>query len=376
MNAKAVVPGEEDRVARRTTAVTPQPSSGAARLLALQRTVGNRATSGLVTAASVQRDEVAVDLEQVTPAQQAELASRGIRLPGASAAAVDPRRNGDYVDLRVNAVGFGIYLGGYLVYCDGLPLPVFVPDSDVDFGLTVVDTPDAAVYPDRTEAARATPFGPPAPGHGPPVAFYRGAGGGLVAPTTFSPATTPRFAECALRARRELAEQVQHDLVVLAISLVAGMALNALLNRIARIGGGDPVPPRPPVLAESGEVFGARMAREMSAAGFRGNPYREFMQRMNALTRRLPPQEAADAIRVATREFTNGTQGTMPPVQIGDTLVVPSRAPIPNAPVMGVKADGTVIMGRAPRIEIVTHGPAGDLLFPPQVKIHGDIMWQ
>ncbi|MEV4051969.1 hypothetical protein AB0J55_12375 [Amycolatopsis sp. NPDC049688] len=246
----------------------------------------------------------------------------------------------------------------------------------MDFGAAAANASDSAIYPDRIEAMRAIPAGPPAPGQGSPVAFYHGAGGAVVAPTTFSPATTPRFAECALRARRELAEQVQHELAVLAVTLVAGLALRALLNRVARIGGGDPVPPRPPVLAESGEAFGARMAREMSAGGFRGNPYREFIRRMNALPRRLPPQEAADAIRVATREFTGGTQGTMPPVQIGDTLVVPSRAPIPNAPVMGIRADGTVVMGRAPRIEIVTRTPEGAPLLPPQAKIHGDITWE
>ncbi|WP_280412770.1 DUF4157 domain-containing protein [Nocardia asiatica] len=322
------------------------------------------------SATSVQAGEVDFELEQVTASQQSELALRGIRLPSASMAAVDPRHHRDYIDLRATAVGFGVYLGGYLVYCDGLPSPVLVPESQVDLASPAADTPDPAIYPNHTEAVQAIPFGPPAPGHGPSVTFYRAAGGAVVAPTTFSPATTPRIVECALRARRELVEQVQHDLVVLAVSLVAGLGLRAAFNQFARIGGG------PTPFPLSGETFGARMAREMSAAGYRGNPYREFMRRMNALPRRLPPKEAAEAIKVATRAFTNGTQGTMPPVQIGDILVVPSRAGLNNAPVMGIKENGTVVMGRAPRLEIVTHTPEGKVLFPPQARIYGDIIWE
>lgn len=371
----------QPRAARATAAAHP----AAARLLALQRQAGNRATSGLLAEVRerqgttappgvVQRDGPSFDLEQATPEQQAELERRGIHLPGASAAGSDPRRHGDYIDNRVTAVGYGIFLGGYLVYCDGLPVPVFVPEEEVAFGQAAADTPDTAIYPTRAEAVGATPYGPPAPGRGPAVAFYRGAGGAVVAPTVLSAATTPRFVECALRARRELADQVQRELVVLAVTLVAGMALRALLDRVARIGGGDPEPPPRLDFATSGEEFGVRMAQEMQQAGYRGNPFREFMRRLNALPRRLPPQEAAEAIRVATPRF-NSRMGTMPPVQVGDVLVVPSRAPIPNAPVMGVRADGTVIMGSVPRIEIV-HTPAGVPAIPFQVRLHGDITWE
>jgi hypothetical protein len=321
--------------------------------------------------AVVQRDTDGVELEPVAPAERERLRRQGVQLAEASAAAVDPRHRGDYIDNRMSAVGFSIYLGGYLVYCDGLPLPLFLPDSHVAFGLADVRTPDVTIYPTRAAAVAALPLGPPAPA--PSVTYYSGAGGAVIAPTLFSPATTPQFIECALRARRELAQQVQYELVVLAITLVGGMAVRALVNRIARRGGGST---KPPVVTESGEAFGARMAREMSEAGFRGNPYREFMRRMNALPRRLPSQEAADAIRVATLRFTNGTQATMPPVQMGDIVVVPSRAPIPNAPVMGIRADGTVMMGRAPQIEVVTRTAEGAPLFPPQARIHGQITWE
>ncbi|MFD5633416.1 DUF4157 domain-containing protein [Streptomyces sp. NPDC127077] len=335
---------------------------------------GRTLISGRVTSDGViQRDTIEVELEQVAPAEQEKLRRQGIQLPGTSAAAVDPRRRNDYIDNRMTAVGFSIYLGGYLVYCDGLPLPLFLPDSHAALGLANAQTLDATIYLTRAEAVAALPTGPPTPA--PLVTYYSGAGGAVIVPTLFSPATTPQIVECALRARRELAQQVQRELVVLAVALVGGMAVRALLNRIALRGGGGPKPPKAPVVTESGEAFGARMAREMSEAGYKGNPYREFMQRMNALPQRLPPQEAADAIRVATKRFTNGMEGTMPPVQVGDILVVPSRAPIPNAPVMGIRADGTVIMGRAPRIEIVTQTAEGAPL-PLQAKIHGQITWE
>ncbi len=345
------------------------------RILQLQRAAGNRATTALLRTQPVQRDDMTVDLEQVNPQDQADLARRGIQLPAASVAATDPRLHSDYIDRRMNAVGYGIYLGGYLIYCEGLPVPIMVPEQQVDLGLTRAAHPDNVIYPDRAQALASVPFGPPAQGQGPPVLFYRGAGGAVVAPTVLSPATTPRVVETAMRARRELAAQVQHDLAVLAISLIGGMALRALLSRVARAGGGEPTSPRRIVVPESGEVFGTRMARDMAAEGFSGNPYREFARRLNAMPNRLPPEEAAEAIRVATAKYTNGTQGTMPPVQVGNILVVPSRAPIPNAPVMGIRGDGAVIMGRAPRLELAK-GPDGQFLMPPQTRIQGDISWE
>ncbi len=125
----------------------------------------------------------------------------------------------------------------------------------------------------------------------------------------------------------------------------------------------------------SGAAFGKQMAEEMRAAHFRGNPFREFQRRLNASPARLAPPEAAEAIRVGTQEFTRGTMGTMPPVQQGEVLVVPSRAPIPNAPVMGIHADGTVIMGKAPKIEMVQDA-GGRPVFPPQSRVVGEITWE
>ena len=78
----------------------------------------------------------------------------------------------------------------------------------------------------------------------------------------------------------------------------------------------------------------------------------------------------AEAIKVATREFSAGTLGTAPPVQQGAVLVVLSRAPLPNAPVTGIRGDGTVILGRAPRIELVRNAQ-GVPVNPAQVRFEG-----
>jgi hypothetical protein len=130
----------------------------------------------------------------------------------------------------------------------------------------------------------------------------------------------------------------------------------------------------PAVEPGTGAAFGEAMVDGMRKAGFKGNPFREFMARLNAAPVRLPPQEAAEAIRVATPKW-DSQLGTMPTVQQGDILVVPSRAPIPNAPVMGIRPDGTVIMGRAPGLELVKDAN-GVPVFPPASRIIGDISWE
>lgn len=43
-----------------------------------------------------------------------------------------PLNEPDYVENRLSGVGFGIYLFGCHLYCTGLSLPVFLPDSDIE----------------------------------------------------------------------------------------------------------------------------------------------------------------------------------------------------------------------------------------------------
>jgi hypothetical protein len=55
----------------------------------------------------------------------------------------------------MTAVGFGIYLGGYLVYREGLPVPAFVPDAYVDLVGRRAHLDDPSIYPEYAEAASA-----------------------------------------------------------------------------------------------------------------------------------------------------------------------------------------------------------------------------
>jgi hypothetical protein len=43
---------------------------------------------------------------------------------------------------------------------------------------------------------------------------------------------------------------------------------------------------------------------------------------------------------------------------------------------MGIRPDGTVIMGRAPKIDIITADASGAPIFPPIARITGDIQWE
>jgi hypothetical protein len=47
---------------------------------------------------------------------------------------------------------FGLTAGGYLLYCEELPLPVLVPESQVDLGVTSAEPLHASIYPDRDAA--------------------------------------------------------------------------------------------------------------------------------------------------------------------------------------------------------------------------------
>jgi hypothetical protein len=55
-------------------------------------------------------DPVDIDFQAVTPEEAERLRRLGVRLPTASAASVDPSKAADYIDNRLTAVGFDIYL--------------------------------------------------------------------------------------------------------------------------------------------------------------------------------------------------------------------------------------------------------------------------
>jgi hypothetical protein len=213
----------------------------------------------------LQGGPVDVDFEEPAPQQAEQLRQRGIQLPRGSQGLTDLRAHRDFVDLRVTAVGFGITAGGYLLYCEGLELPVLVPESQVDLGLTNVAPLNTAIYPDRATALAGTAAGNPGAGHT-GYAYYRGAGAALIVPTVFSPATTPRIARTMLEVRKHLSETTQRELKVLLLSLTGTKVLQGAFSRVVRVNS-EPAA-RPPVRAEGrgGEALGPRQPEPRPAA--------------------------------------------------------------------------------------------------------------
>ncbi|XXF79303.1 hypothetical protein P2318_05995 [Myxococcaceae bacterium GXIMD 01537] len=182
----------------------------------------------------LQGGPVQVDFEEPTPRQAEQLRQRGIQLPRSSQGLADLRAHRDFVDLRVTAVGFGLTAGGYLLYCEGVELPVLVPESHVDLGLTGVTPLNASIYPDRATALAELTASASGAGHA-GYAYYRGAGGALIVPTLFSPATTPRIVRTMLAVRKHLSDTTQRDLKVLLLNLTGTRVLQGVFSRVVRV---------------------------------------------------------------------------------------------------------------------------------------------
>src|SRR5712671_5121115 len=104
---------------------------------------------------------------------------------------------------------------------------IHVPNSLLDLNPTKYEPIDAKVYDTLAQANEAIRRAPAKAKGVMPFAYYRGAGGAVIAPTIFSAATTPRIIATLWEAHRLLAESVQHDLASLALGIVAGMIFRA-----------------------------------------------------------------------------------------------------------------------------------------------------
>lgn len=186
-------------------------------------------------AARAGQQAVEVDFEVLTPRQAEVLRQRGVEMPRVSSELAELRDHRDFVERRVTAVGFGLGAGGYLLYCEGLPLPVLVPESHVDLGLTSAVPLNASIYPDRDTALVDMAAGASGEGHA-RYAWYRGAGGALIVPTLFSPVTTPRIARTMLEVRKHLGETTQRELKVLLLTLTGTRVLQGVFSRVVRVG--------------------------------------------------------------------------------------------------------------------------------------------
>ncbi|WP_257459480.1 hypothetical protein [Archangium lipolyticum] len=161
-------------------------------------------------------------------------------------------------------MGFGLTAGGYLLYCEGLPLPVFVPESHVDLGVTSAEPLHASIYPDRDTALADLVASDSEAGH-PRYAWYRGAGGALIVPTLFSPATTPRIARTMLEVRAHLAQTTQHELKVLLLSLTGTKVLQGVFSRVLRVGSEPELRPLPRQEGPGRQAPASRPPAERSA---------------------------------------------------------------------------------------------------------------
>jgi hypothetical protein len=187
----------------------------------------------------IQRQEITIDLEVPTPEQAEQNRRLGVELPTVSRESVDPRRHSAYIDNNFTAVGFSILLNGYALYINDREIPLYIPENVVSLGLNQVSNVDEVIYANRQAAERALPVGPPSPGQGIPVTYYRGAYASaphLIFPIFFSPATTPRICQTMLEVRRELASQVTRELTVLLMTMVGARLFQGIINRIARWG--------------------------------------------------------------------------------------------------------------------------------------------
>jgi hypothetical protein len=167
--------------------------------------------------------------------------------------AIEPENPGqqvEYIDQRLTAVGYGVYLGGVHVYCDNLALPIFVPSAEINYSLTNVTAISKTVFADRASAFQAVAATKSAAGGPTPFAYYRGVGGALIVPTVFSPATTPHIDQTIRTAMVVLANDVKNEMTVLAGTLAGLQVMKTLAARIIRWSQGKPnsipgPPPRP-----------------------------------------------------------------------------------------------------------------------------------
>ena len=155
-----------------------------------------------------------------------------------------PKDDADYIDTRMTGVGYEIYLRGFQVYCTGMSMPIDVPNSLVDLNPIKAEPIDAKVYDTLAQANEAIRQAPAKAKGVTPFAYYRGAGGAVIAPTIFSAATTPRIIATLFEARRLYADYVQNSLAGVAIGIVGAMVFRAILGRVLRWSSRDPKPPR------------------------------------------------------------------------------------------------------------------------------------
>jgi hypothetical protein len=160
-----------------------------------------------------------------------------------------PNARADWIDTRMEGIGYNIYLDGFPIYCSGMDKPIYVSNSFLKLDIDKAEAINSLVY-DTIEKANDAIKRAPAMAKGTtPFAYYEGAGGAVIAPTIFSPATTPRIIATYYQARTLYANYVIHELPGVAVSIVGARVLRMVLGRIFRPRSGGLKPPSRPLAA-------------------------------------------------------------------------------------------------------------------------------
>jgi len=134
-----------------------------------------------------------------------------------------------YIDYRIQAVGWGLQLGASCLLFVGLDRPIFLPAAYINWSITDATADTRALYPSR-ESALASIAGKP----GNWFAYYRTVGG-IIAPTVFAPASTPRILTTLVNARKQLADEAKEIFTALAVSMIAGQLIRFGFGVLERV---------------------------------------------------------------------------------------------------------------------------------------------
>jgi len=187
----------------------------------------------------------------------------------------DPKAHKLYVDRVFTAVAYGILPDGYYVYCQGMELPIHVPESMVDLGLATAEGEMGQIYDSFSEAKSAANDNPATRR----VAYFWGAGGAVVSPTIIGPASTPELYSTivSVRALRDQFVSVMLPWITMAIGMIGGpkpmtVKGNQATGRIAARRGGS-VPAQPPGSKAPKQLpSGPEPPKQLPQKGFRQKP--------------------------------------------------------------------------------------------------------
>ncbi|WP_230473893.1 DUF4157 domain-containing protein [Dyella choica] len=140
-------------------------------------------------------------------------------------------KRSNYVDNDTRILGFSalqVAFGGYTIFIEGFDQPILIPTDYVDRAATTATPIGDHVYPDREAALAAVAQA----GGGNRIAYYQ-AVQGLIVPTSFSAATTPKILAMINRNWKIITTEVNQVLIVYAVSLIGTILGNVTIQLTA-----------------------------------------------------------------------------------------------------------------------------------------------